>query len=463
MNLLAIARTALVSLRRDKASLALSFILPIAFFSIFATIFGGMHDNVNRIAVILVDEDQSSTSHQLDQALEREGSLKVVTRPASKEKEAQLPEYTAATAEAAVKAGDISVALVIPQGWGARPISFGPDAVQRSGQAPASPAQTVPPINSPQETSPPNTSTEVQLLYDASDTIAPQMVGGLLQKSAMTSMPLTMAEQGMKHTGDYVGGFTPQQQARMSESLSQLREVLAKRDAATAGPAPGAASGQGFDGPIAVHNRSVVGEGKNTNMISYYAAAIGVMFLLFTASGSAGALLDEAESGTLDRVLSSRISMTGLLGGKLLFNTLLAFTQLVVMFLWGRAVYHLDLFAHIPGFLVMGLCTAVAAASFGLLLASLCHTRGQLGAVSTLAILIMSSIGGSMFPRFLMPPAMQTAGMFTLNAWAIDGFQKVFWRDLPVAALWPQICVLLGIAIGLFLIARRIARRWEYA
>ena len=26
------------------------------------------------------------------------------------------------------------------------------------------------------------------------------------------------------------------------------------------------------------------------------------MFLLFTASGSAGALLDEAESGTLDRV-----------------------------------------------------------------------------------------------------------------------------------------------------------------
>jgi ABC-2 type transport system permease protein len=457
-NILAIARTALVSLRRDRASLALSFILPIGFFSIFATIFGGMHDNVNKIKVILVDEDQSYASRQLDQALEREGSLNVITRPASKDKEPQLPDYTAATAEEAVKAGEVSVALIIPKGWGARPISFGPESAEGSGQAPANPAQPTPARASTQET-----STEIQLLYDASDRIAPQMVGGLLQKVAMTSMPLTMAEQGMKHTADYIGGFTPQQQARMDQNLAQLREVLAKRDAAPATPASGAASGEGSGGLIAVNNRSVVGEGKNTNMISYYAAAIGVMFLLFTASGSAGALLDEAESGTLDRVLSSRISITGLLGGKLLFNTLLAFTQLVVMFLWGRAIYHLDLFAHIPGFIVMGLCTSVAVASFGLLLASLCHTRGQLGAVSTLAILVMSSIGGSMFPRFLMPPAMQTAGMFTLNAWAIDGFQKVFWYGQPVTALWPQVGVLLGIAIGLFLIARRIARRWEYA
>jgi ABC-2 type transport system permease protein len=187
------------------------------------------------------------------------------------------------------------------------------------------------------------------------------------------------------------------------------------------------------------------------------------MFLLFTASGSAGALLDEAESGTLDRVLSSRITMTSLLAGKLVFNTLLAFTQLTVMFLWAWSVFHLDFFSHIPGFLVMGICTAVAVAAFGMLLASLCHTRAQLGALSTLIILVMSSIGGSMFPRYLMPESMQKAGLFTINAWAIDGFTKVFWRDLPITALWPQISVLLATAIVLFLIARRIARRWEYA
>ncbi len=174
-------------------------------------------------------------------------------------------------------------------------------------------------------------------------------------------------------------------------------------------------------------------------------------------------MLDEAESGTLDRVLSSRVTMTSLLLGKLVYNSLLAFTQLVVMFVWGWAVFQLDFWSHIPGFVVMGVCTALAVAAFGMLLASTCQTRAQLGALSTLVILIMSSIGGSMFPRFLMPEAMQKAGLLTINAWAIDGFTKIFWRDEPVSHLWPQVLVLAGVAVALFAIARRLARRWECA
>ena len=68
-----------------------------------------------------------------------------------------------------------------------------------------------------------------------------------------------------------------------------------------------------------------------------------------------------------------------------------------------------------------------------------------------------------MFPRFLMPEAMQKAGLLTINAWAIDGFTKVFWRDEPIAHLWPQVAVLLIAGTVLFMIARRLSRRWEYA
>ncbi len=134
----------------------------------------------------------------------------------------------------------------------------------------------------------------------------------------------------------------------------------------------------------------------------------------------------------------------------------------MVMFLWGWIVFKLDFWSHIPGFVVMGVCTAFAVATFGLVLASVCRTRAQLGALSTLVILVMSSIGGSMFPRFLMPQAMQNAGLLTINAWAIEGFTKVFWRDVPVFQLWPQVLVLVGIAIVLFAIARRLAHRWEF-
>ncbi|HEY3704692.1 MAG TPA: ABC transporter permease [Terracidiphilus sp.] len=437
-----IVRTAITGLRRDRAALALSFVLPIGFFSIFAFIFGSQHDTIPQVHLIVVDEDHSSASRSLVRGLESEGSLVVTTHPDANNKNAPAPAgYSAASAEAEVKAGNVPVALIIPAGWGQHPIAFnGGD-----GTAP-----------------------EIQLLNDQSDSIAPQIVAGLLQKAAMTSMPASMAGEGQKYMKQYIGDLTPEQQKRWDDNIAGLNEAEKRRDEQpeTASSSPAAASDQSSGlggGIISVHTRGVAGQHQNKNLISFYAAGIGVMFLLFTASGSAGALLDEQDSGTLDRVLSTRVTMTTLLAGKVLFNTLLAFAQLVAMFLWGWALFHLDFFTHIPGFIVMGLCTAFAVASFGMLLASMCHSRGQLGAVSTLLILLMSSVGGSMFPRYLMPESLQKAGLFTINGWAIDGFTKVFWRDAPLIALWPQVAVLLAIGFGLFAISRRIARRWEFS
>jgi ABC-2 type transport system permease protein len=430
--ILPIVRTAITALRRDRAALALSFILPISFFSIFAVIFGSRRDTMPKIHVIVVDQDRSEGSRDLIKGLEREGSLVVTTNPPPKDKSVERPpDYTASSAEAAVKSGDVPIALIIPSGFGANPISFGPQSdATRKGTA-------------------------IELLNDASDPIAPQMVAGLLQKAAMTAMPVSMAEKGMQYTEKYLGTFTPEQRKRINENLDALRQIQGEQSS-------GIGSSGGFNGIIAVNARSVVGENKNNPIVSFYAAGVGVMFLLFTASGAAGSLLDEAESGALDRVLSSRISMTGLLAGKLVYNTLIAFAQLTVMFLWAWAVFKVDLFSHIPGFVVMGLCTAVSVAAFGMLLASICQTRAQLGALSTLLILTMSAIGGSMFPRYLMSESMQKAGLFTINAWAIDGFTKVFWYDEPVKALWPQVSVLLGVGIVLFAVARGFARRWEF-
>ena len=66
-----------------------------------------------------------------------------------------------------------------------------------------------------------------------------------------------------------------------------------------------------------------------------------------------------------------------------------------------------------------------------------------------------------MFPRFLMSETMQRVGLVTFNAWALDGYLKVFWRNAPVAQLWPQVAVLSGLAIVFLSGARLMARRWE--
>jgi ABC-2 type transport system permease protein len=75
----------------------------------------------------------------------------------------------------------------------------------------------------------------------------------------------------------------------------------------------------------------------------------------------------------------------------------------------------------------------------------------------------MSAVGGSMFPRFLMSEKLQQLGLLTFNGWALDGYLKVFWRDAPLLALWPQVVVLGGLTAIFLGLARLMARRWETA
>jgi ABC-2 type transport system permease protein len=133
------------------------------------------------------------------------------------------------------------------------------------------------------------------------------------------------------------------------------------------------------------------------------------------------------------------------------------------MFLWARLAFQLPLFSHLPGFIVMTAITAAAAAALGLVLATLAQSRGQLSGFSTILILTMSALGGSMFPRFLMSEGMQKVGLLTFNAWALDGYLKVFWRNAPLWQLWPQVGVLFGLTLTFLGLARMLARRWETA
>lgn len=153
--------------------------------------------------------------------------------------------------------------------------------------------------------------------------------------------------------------------------------------------------------------------------------------------------------------------MTQLLGGKWLLIFLVGTVQVTVMFAWAQLTFGVDLLGHLPGFLVMTLVTAGAASSFALLLATLCRSRVQLNAVAVILILCMSALGGSMVPRYVMSETMQEFGKITFNAWALDGYIKVFWRDLPIVELVPELSVLVAVAIVLFVVARQLARRWE--
>ena len=65
--------------------------------------------------------------------------------------------------------------------------------------------------------------------------------------------------------------------------------------------------------------------------IAMYSAGIAVLFLLFSATGHAASLLEEAESGTLDRILVSQAGLFQIICGKWLGIFIMGCLQITIM------------------------------------------------------------------------------------------------------------------------------------
>jgi ABC-2 type transport system permease protein len=427
-------RIAWLGLVRDRAALALTFVLPIVFFSIFAVVFGGMAGGsgaVPAVEVVLVDEDGTPASQRMLDALVAEEGLE------GPGKDAPRPPVLASRVEARarVEAGKCDAAIILPEGFGA---AFGGTFAELP---------------------------RVVILADAvANPIAPQVLQGLLQKIAMTATPDLMVEKGVGMLDQFGGGLTPEQRQLVDSYLATVGTGGETGEGATDGGAAGLGAGLVETEVVDVRKRDDQRENRQ-RMVAFQAAGVGVMFLLFSMSGAASSLLQEEQTGTLERLLNADVGMGRMLLGYWAFAALIGCVQLVVMFVWGWAIFGLDLFTptHLVGFAVMTLITAAAASAFGLVLGTACRSLGQLNGISTLVILVMSAFGGSMFPRFLMKnnPVFDKLGLLTFNAWAIDGYQKVFWYETGLLSLWPQVLVLLLVTVVCLAIARRLARRWE--
>jgi ABC-2 type transport system permease protein len=434
-----VLRVGWLNLARDRVAQGLCFALPIAFFSLFAALFGGTSGGLPRVELLVVDEDRSEVSRRFVAALAADANLAVAH--AGEDGTA----LTRAQARARLGRGEASVALVVQPGFGA--------SLSTGGAAPA-----------------------VDLVVDSSNPVAPQMVAGLVQRAVMTAVPDLLLARAITLFERAGGALTPGQRRVADQWIALLRAAApgAKTRPGDTAPAAGATPevmpgamiaalpAAGDLVQVRVVDLLVTSPGKSP-VNAFYAAGMAVLFLLFSVTGVAGILLEEERNGTLERLLCSNLTMGTLLAGRWLFATILGVVQISVMFLWGALAFDVDLFTprHLAGFGLMTLATASAAASFGIFLATLCRTRSQLDGVGTITILIMSALGGSMFPRFLMPAWMKQVGLLTFNAWAVDGYQKVFWYEQEPLALWPQLGVLAGVTLLLLLVARRLARRWE--
>ena len=399
--ILLLVRNAWKQLARDRAAQVLSFVVPIVFFSIFAVIFGGGPAGGSRV---------TGTSR-----------VKVVVVDESR------TDKSRALVQALEADSSMRVLATLPRAGRGAGQPGGPFTREQAEQwvkrGDVAVALVLPAgIEHAIMSFVGGETVKAILLSDPSDPVAARLVGGLLQRAALR---VAAAGGGTLDLGP-------------DSAVDQMM-------------------------PLRFEERPVLGKKRESPMIAFYAAGIAVMFIMFSAAGAGGALIEETESGTLERVLTTGLGMNGLLFAKWLSLTTFACAQIAVMFVWGMLVFKLPLLAHLPGFAVMTVCTAAAAAAFGLVLATLSRTRQQLSGLANLLVLGLNALGGSMFPRFLMSDSLQQFSLIGFNAWALDGYLKVFWREAPLPALAPQVAALLGFTALFLVLARRFARRWETA
>ena len=117
--------------------------------------------------------------------------------------------------------------------------------------------------------------------------------------------------------------------------------------------------------------------GESVNLVAYSAGAVAFMFLLFASVHGAVSLLEEQESGILDRVLAGPGGIGVLVNGKFLYVVGQGLVQVAVIFTVAWLVYEVDLPGHFGPWLVVSMAASVASAGLAMLLATACQTRRQ--------------------------------------------------------------------------------------
>jgi ABC-2 type transport system permease protein len=199
---------------------------------------------------------------------------------------------------------------------------------------------------------------------------------------------------------------------------------------------------------IAIKWTSVVGEKNDTKLgLIQAVAGTAILMLLFSVAGVGTSILEEKENGTINRLLYSPLKGSTILYSKMLFAFFISILQLTAMFLFAWLILNMDLSVNIPGLILMIIATSFAVSSLGIFLAAIVKTRQQAQNLSTIIILVMSAIGGSMIPLFIMPSILQKVALLSVNYWGIQGFYDLFWRVLPLKEILPKILILMSIGV----------------
>lgn len=410
----AVLRAMALGLWRDRGALVMTFVLPVVVFLVFSAIMAGATGDELRLRVAVADEKHDVLTARLTRALTASPSIRIVGAVAP----------AAAAVAQAVESGAADVGLVLRADG--RPL----DDLLRDGPAP------------------------VAIVTHPARGVAGGVLSGIVQQAYVDALPDATLRGLVDLIDTTIVALSDAQLAAARAAIDRVASARAAgpdtdADSATASPMR----------PLV----AILPAGRSRAMferVAYHAAAVAALFVLLSGVHAAASLHDDRTSGLLDRVAAGPAGPAVLVDGRALFLIGQGMLQTVVIFTAGWLLYLRADAVPLAGWLLMSGALSLAAAGLTLAIAAVAQSTRQAHTAANVVILVASAIGGSMVPRYLMPPWLQAAGWLSPNAWVIEGFQAS-WRstDAAQAMLLPA-AVLTGVGLAGWLAARHVTARW---
>jgi ABC-2 type transport system permease protein len=295
-----------------------------------------------------------------------------------------VPTASEAQARAAVDAGDVAAAIVIPAGF--------TTAVQ-AGQ----PAQLLV-IGGP-STLPAEVARSVLVGFGSQVTAVQVAVGTAIAVSGASPGPALVAELAA---------------------------------AAVAAPAP---------------IRITAGETADrvASSKTFYGASMAVLFVFFAAQFGVLSLLAERRNGTLARMLAAPIAPATILLGKVIVSLVVASISMAVIVVattfllgadWGNPLAVAALVA----------ATALAATGIATLIVGFARTEDQASSFIAVVAMTLAVFGGSFFPMSQAPEGMAALSFITPHAWFLRGINDLA-AGGGIAVVVPSLAVLVAVGL----------------
>jgi ABC-2 type transport system permease protein len=197
--------------------------------------------------------------------------------------------------------------------------------------------------------------------------------------------------------------------------------------------------------------------GGSTGFMNQYVPGIITMYVLFSLTISARAIVEERKRGTLERLLTTRLSSGELFFGKFLASVARGFLQTLILLTLSYAVFQIFTPLSFMSALLVVLVFAAAASALGMVIASVARTEDAAIWIGVFFTMGTTMLGGTFF-AVGEGTLLETIGKFSINTYANEAVRAVMNNGGSLTGTGQAFLVMGGVIIIGLVVSRLVFR-----